>query len=656
MIGESSYSIDLVSASTDTATIKVTDSSGNSESKEVSQSDSKKVNGVTVAVTSADSNNLRYSASIIVGADKVTLTSGSSVSVGESSEVVDGTTVTITGGTTAATKIIVSVYAPESNKDFISPGNAFVDPVFGTFKVDFAGFNIGEDSTAREDIVISPASTDKMLLKFVPYGETEAVTVQFAKNQTNKQELQYDDDGRNITVMEGQLAYKNDYIVVGNEDEGHLVKVSTITNSTSGNQYSSDKVIMTDVLTGDPYEATITSDGAGTITIGGKVYGLLYDGANNDDGNHVVLNYPDSAGTSSAVVYPTIQTSKGAKIAFYEPLTLNLTGWEKSNSTTSLGNDLTQVRFPDGNGYTDIAIANNNSAGTEDGHFLISSTNQLNTSPGAVTTTSSSVAVSVGRLTYNFTNVANSNNESTLYLVNPQTNTNIINPALIIFEEEDDNSVYEALVVTLDAETSGSDANIGINDVVRTWGIDGVWDSITTPGDSKVTKEADLWGTIVTTDGTDSDQESATISYPDEQIYAQVYVAGEGASITAGTVSGSSSVKSLGSVTVSDKEVGSVSAKNLIVVGGSCVNSVAASLLDSATPLCGADWEAATGVGSNSFLIETFDRGNGKVATLVAGYNAGDTTNAAKALTTQTIDTSVGKKYTGSTASSVSLA
>ena len=111
----------------------------------------------------------------------------------------------------------------------------------------------------------------------------------------------------------------------------------------------------------------------------------------------------------------------------------------------------------------------------------------------------------------------------------------------------------------------------------------------------------------------------------------------------------------LGNVAVSDGEVGSVAGKSLIVVGGSCVNSVAADLLDSATPLCGADWEAKTSVGSGSFLIETFDRGSGNVATLVAGYNAVDTANAAKALTTQTVDTGVGKKYTGTTSASISL-
>ena len=54
-------------------------------------------------------------------------------------------------------------------------------------------------------------------------------------------------------------------------------------------------------------------------------------------------------------------------------------------------------------------------------------------------------------------------------------------------------------------------------------------------------------------------------------------------------------------------------------------------------------------------MIESFAQSGGKVATLVAGYNAGDTTNAAKYLTTQTVDTDVGSKYVGTTATSATL-
>ena len=85
----------------------------------------------------------------------------------------------------------------------------------------------------------------------------------------------------------------------------------------------------------------------------------------------------------------------------------------------------------------------------------------------------------------------------------------------------------------------------------------------------------------------------------------------------------------------------------MIVVGGSCINTVAASLLGSSSPLCGSDFTSITGVSNGEYLIETFARSGGKIATLVAGYEAADTTNAASALTTKNPEITVGVKYEG---------
>jgi len=81
-------------------------------------------------------------------------------------------------------------------------------------------------------------------------------------------------------------------------------------------------------------------------------------------------------------------------------------------------------------------------------------------------------------------------------------------------------------------------------------------------------------------------------------------------------------------------------------------------LLGSNSALCGDAWQQATNVGSGSFLVQTFASpyAAGKIATLVAGYNAPDTTNAAMALTTQSVDTTVGKKYTGTVSNAITLA
>ncbi len=662
-IGGNTYTIELVSASDTAATVKVTDSSGKSETKEVSENASKKINGVTVAITNADETNLKLSASVIAGAEKIKIstTQGSSVTQGEEDNVVDGTATTITGGTTAATKIVVSIRAPNSDKDAILPGASLIDPVFGSFKLDFAGLSIkNDDAAARENIEVNFNGDDKMEVKFAN-KDGISKSIQYVKNFTSSGaiELQRDSDGHNITVFEKQDLFKDDYVVVGNEENGRLIRLSQVTNSTTAGT-SGDKVQFVDVFSLDTIDATITSDGVGTVSFGGKVYDVKYNGTSSDAPNWVTLNYPDSTGTAAAVAFPTIQTSLGAKLAFYEPLkNISLDNWDGD-----IGNNaLTTVRIPDGDGYTDITFgATSYSEGTTTAIGVNvtfgSTTTRLNLTGLTSGAISSSVSGTIGTLTFNVTSAGETTRNATnIHLKNPDAAGNINLPAVIIWEEKDDNSLYQALVVTTEPGGDSTDG-IGVNDVIRTWQADGTWDAISLASNSKIEKEADLFGTIATVDKGDSDQYKATISYPGEQVYALAYFAEEAAAITtSGGGGGAGSATALGSVAVTDSEVSSVSGKNLIVIGGSCVNTVASQLLGLSGKTCGPDFTENTGVGAGQFLIETFSRTGGKVATLVAGYNAGDTTNAAKYLTTQLgkVDTMVGKKYKGSSSTTAEL-
>jgi hypothetical protein len=148
--------------------------------------------------------------------------------------------------------------------------------------------------------------------------------------------------------------------------------------------------------------------------------------------------------------------------------------------------------------------------------------------------------------------------------------------------------------------------------------------------------------------GDASSQKEATITYAGGESYGKVYVAASSATTTNGG-------STFNAIYVTDAESSLYAGKNLIVIGGSCVNTVAASLLGVPAATCGDAWQAKTNVGSGSWLIETFSRDAGKVATLVAGYNAGDTTNAATYLKTQTPDITAGKKYVGQTATSATI-
>lgn len=141
-----------------------------------------------------------------------------------------------------------------------------------------------------------------------------------------------------------------------------------------------------------------------------------------------------------------------------------------------------------------------------------------------------------------------------------------------------------------------------------------------------------------------SGQNTVDIIYHCGESYAEVYLTAPETVVSAG-----GNVTELGSVTKKDTELTATDkAKNLVVVGGSCVNTVAAKLLGSETPICAADFTTKTGVGKDQFLVQVFDNpyASGKVAMLVAGWEAADTKSAVTYATKETTKyaTDVGTK------------
>ncbi|MEK6878096.1 MAG: hypothetical protein AABY22_00730, partial [Nanoarchaeota archaeon] len=234
-ISGKTYTVELVAATDLSATIKVTDSTGKSEQKEISEAASKKVNGLTIAVNNADESTAlnKLTAEIIAGAEKVNLDDGNAVTVGEDAKQVDGTYVSFvnTNAPGNITQIRVSIAAKNSDSDAITPGMSFTDPVFSTFKIDFSGLNIPENSTDREDIMVKHSGDDKMTVVFTDHKSGNAKTIQFAKNNTAMKDIamQRDESGHNITVMERTPMYRDDYVVVGNENKGYLLRISQVT-------------------------------------------------------------------------------------------------------------------------------------------------------------------------------------------------------------------------------------------------------------------------------------------------------------------------------------------------------------------------------------------------------------------------------------------
>jgi len=138
----------------------------------------------------------------------------------------------------------------------------------------------------------------------------------------------------------------------------------------------------------------------------------------------------------------------------------------------------------------------------------------------------------------------------------------------------------------------------------------------------------DNYGVIILNPEDYADDDRVVLSVPSEQVYATISVLGQGKEIV------DNNVPQLGSIIVKDTEVSSVSSKNLIVVGGSCINTVAAKLLGVPEHTCGEAFTVATGVGAGSSWIEQYTSpyNSEKVALLVAGFEAADTTSAADSL------------------------
>jgi hypothetical protein len=141
---------------------------------------------------------------------------------------------------------------------------------------------------------------------------------------------------------------------------------------------------------------------------------------------------------------------------------------------------------------------------------------------------------------------------------------------------------------------------------------------------------------------TSGDLNDFVIKYSGEETYGNLYVVQAGVAIESGSNSG------VGNMLFKDSESSSYAGKNLIIIGGSCVNAEAARVLgvsaNSGVPQCYAD----TGVKSGEFLLQQVKMDNGRDAIIVAGYEKEDTVKAVQRLLAE----GIGEKGIFSTATS----
>jgi hypothetical protein len=171
-----------------------------------------------------------------MGSDKLTIESGKRIKMGADDDNVDGTRATITGGVGACTSLIIAVGATDDDVDHLLEGDSFVDPVFGTVKVEFANMpnapqvegDQADDVSSTRRVISVERKSDNTLRVSLEEKSGGTATLEFADGTTAGAIQLEDDDDKAIEVVEGASLGDEEYVILNNGDNQHFAFVDDI--------------------------------------------------------------------------------------------------------------------------------------------------------------------------------------------------------------------------------------------------------------------------------------------------------------------------------------------------------------------------------------------------------------------------------------------
>ena len=634
-VGGKEYTIQVVGFSTSGSTKEVI-LNVNGDTRTIKSGNSKKVGGIDifakeVSTWNSDSDGL---ATLQIGAEKYTFEDGEQVQVGDSNDAIDGTEVSIGGSVGAMTSLEVKVYRADSDHDFIKVGDEYLDPVFGTFKLTVPSVSDDLKASDRDKIELGRSGdTDGYVTVTDSNGKEKQIS--FAHIASTGSESLADDDGNAIHVVEGATASEDEYIYLtpgaDKEQYTHFVKVDKIYADNDSN--SDDYVRFKDVFTGDTYETDkfnyqTTSSETTTLTVDGFAYTVNLDpsGTNPATPTNVSVTYDDS----KTVVFPAIELKNGETFAITDDASIGDVLTTVANNTRVSKHYI----LPTGDLYIGVTDNNVSSASGDTNTYEYSTDGS---SWSTITTTDGSAynSMKVGEAYYAVKVTADETGAATTLTVNniavdanqDSTAGAQSQPGVLFKEEDDESSNENVFFIESNNVTSSSDHYLSYNSPYGS-----SMSSAVNTEDSDVTNYYTGYGTFFVKDTSgDNSEVQYDIYYPDEEMYFNAFMAGASAKKKE-SVSGSYSevpVQIPSTLFKFDSDVKDPMAQSMVVVGGPCVNSVAAALL-------GNPKECTSGFEQGKAMIKLFDSADGmnagKVAMLVAGYSGQDTKRATDVL------------------------
>ncbi|MDD5193443.1 MAG: hypothetical protein PHF67_02550 [Candidatus Nanoarchaeia archaeon] len=541
-------------------------------------------------------------AELIIGSNTLLLDNGLTVKQGADQTSVKTTLATVTAsGNGQISGFSVAIAPSKTQLDSIKIGESFTDPVFGGMKIQFADVVPELTDTARQKVVVNSDNNQYIYATFTSAraGETgeKKLTIAY-DNDTSTSAVSpklawttsVNTNGKGqIHVLEGEPSLQNDWIVVNQGDAGTILSVDDISINTA----TEGTVTLSDVITGESQKITLTNTSSiyqksGVNFFGGNGYTIM----SNDAGTVVNITW-STAGTRT--LFPRIKLKGGGWIAFLQQTTV-------SNASS--------VIFPDG--LTTIATTGET---------------YLNNTPSRI----------VNGINWSINPV----NNAVHAILNPLCNfTSTLGPAVLIVEPKRWNDASYGNFICVPLTTVGSTTVVANPAQAVLNGTNSGFVALTS--NTYRSQAVDQFGAFIDDLRDTTGYRTETITYPASQMYADVLFTAEATTVTPGTTGTASG----GTIAiVKDTEVSSVSDKNLVVIGGSCINAAAAKILGSDTPLCADAFTEKTTVGAGQYIIKTVESPYNaeKIAMLVAGYNAADTETAVAKLLTG-VSSDIGEK------------
>jgi hypothetical protein len=555
-------------------------------------------------------------ATFTIGGSKYVIPSSGTVTKDGAS--ITGLSATITSSNHKLSSIKLT-YAPSSTT-YVKEGEKFTDPFVSAFDIKFNSFYPEFDDTTNRQTIQYLSSGPNVRLSYTnALGTTEQIDAFYYsggtwyKGKTSTIDL-VTDEYQNISASQG------DYFVIGTGGFTHVLQFTSL--DSTNNQTS-----FTDVGTGQAITVsyTITSgDEDGTLILDGFSYGIeIIDTTNkiikvdlNGDGDIAGVSNPSGASSSyvqgsdySYFVPKLITSGQGGLYIYYGNNTI----------TPSATGTLAKIGMVPFNITNSSLTAGKVYVGTHEiGSIAASSSGTyINNVTGNAYSGYLDIVVTCAP-----------NMSSCNVGLGTSATGMLTSPGFVLVEEALQGSTthhwiyfpvsYSSTLVKAGITTPHTDDT----------NLEGNWDVVS---GTTTYRGMSTYGTYTEYDTTSM---SATIKYPDSFSYGNVYVLGPDATITTGGVAGEVTTETVLPITADvvklDNEVTETdkTTKDLVLVGGPCVNSLVAELATAGKfPYTCADWPGRN-FGRIQLITDAF--ATGKTALVIAGTRAEDTDLAAR--------------------------